>query len=200
MRAFLLSLIFTTTLLTTTMAQNDWTLEKDKDGIKVWTKRRPNSKLKEYKGSVNINTTMDKLVSIMKNPKAYESFMYKCKPGSSIMLKKINDNNFYTYMIASAPIVKDRDIITHYVFTTDQNGVVTINIEADPDFIPVKSDYVRVPEMKGYWKLIPKGSNKVEVIHQAYSLTGGSIPDGLANSVSVDTPFYMLSNLKKLAE
>ncbi|MCB0513615.1 MAG: hypothetical protein KDC60_04210, partial [Bacteroidetes bacterium] len=91
-------------------------------------------------------------------------------------------------------------VVTHYKFIKDNNtGTVTVELEAAPNLVPINDNYVRVPEMKGYWKFIPKG-NSTEVIHQAYSLTGGNIPSGLANSAAVDTPFSMLSKLKNLAE
>lgn len=181
-------------------AQNDWALERDKNGIKVWTKKRPNSSLKEYKGVTVINATVDELVSIFKNTKLHDQFLYKAQAGSVKVVKKISDNDFYTYMIVNAPIVKDRDVVTHYKFIKDNNtGTVTVELEAAPNLVPINDNYVRVPEMKGYWKFIPKG-NSTEVIHQAYSLTGGNIPSGLANSAAVDTPFSMLSELKNLAE
>lgn len=200
MRYFLLGLAMIS-IIGSSYAQNDWILEKDKNGVKVWTKKRQNSKLKEYKGDITINTTVDKLVSIFKNVKLHDKFMYKAQPGSVKVIKKVSDVDFYTYMIVNAPIVKDRDVVAHYKFSEDKStGVVTIDVEAAPNLIPEDSKYVRVPEMKGYWKFIPKGNNTVEVIHQAYSLTGGNIPDGLANSAAVDTPFSMLTELKKLAE
>jgi len=199
MKYFLLGLVIMS-IAGNSYAQNDWTLEKDKNGIKVWTKKRANSKLKEYKGSITINTTVDKLVSIFKNVKMHDKFMYKAQPESVKVVKKVNEGDFYTYMIINAPLVKDRDVVAHYKFNEDKKtGTVTIDVEATPALIPESSEYVRVPEMKGYWKFIPKSNNTVEVIHQAYSLTGGSIPDGLANSAAVDTPYTMLSKLKLLA-
>lgn len=199
MKYFIFSVLLMS-ILGNAQAQNDWTLERDKNGIKVWTKKRPNSSLKEYKGVTVINATVDELVSIFKNTKLHDQFLYKAQAGSVKVVKKISDNDFYTYMIVNAPIVKDRDVVTHYKFIKDNNtGTVTVELEAAPNLVPINDNYVRVPEMKGYWKFIPKG-NSTEVIHQAYSLTGGNIPSGLANSAAVDTPFSMLSELKNLAE
>ena len=199
MKYFIFS-VLVMSILGNVQAQNDWALERDKNGIKVWTKKRPNSSLKEYKGVTVINATVDELVSIFKNTKLHDQFLYKAQAGSVKVVKKNSDNDFYTYMVVNAPIVKDRDVVTHYKLIKDNNtGAATIELEAVPNLVPINSNYVRVPEMKGYWKFIPKG-NSTEVIHQAYSLTGGNIPSGLANSAAVDTPFSMLSELKNLAE
>ncbi len=199
MKYFIFS-VLVISILGNLQAQNDWALEKDKNGIKVWTRKRPNSSLKEYKGVTIINATVDELVEIFKNTKLHDQFLYKAQPGSVKVVKKNSDDDFYTYMIVNAPIVKDRDVVTHYKLTKDsKTGIATFELEAAPNLVPINSDYVRVPEMKGYWKFISKG-NSTEVIHQAYSLTGGNIPSGLANSAAVDTPFSMLSKLKNLAE
>ena len=55
-------------------AQTNWKLEKDKDGIKIWNRKLPNSGLKEYKGITVIQTTVDKLVSFFKNFKIFFHF------------------------------------------------------------------------------------------------------------------------------
>ena len=178
---------------------NNWTLEKDKNGIKIWTRRMPDSKLKEYKGAVILNTTVDKLVIIFKNLKNHDKIFYKCRPGSVVMVKKVSDDDFYTYMIINTPIVKDRDVVTHYVFSApDASGAVTISLDGAANLVPIKDDFVRVSKMKGYWKFIPQGSGKVMVVHQAYSSPGGSVPEGLANSASVDAPYDMLSRLQAI--
>jgi predicted choloylglycine hydrolase len=199
MKYFIFNLLLMVTFFNT-YAQNNWVLEKDKNGIKVWTKKRDGSKLKEFKGVTLMKTSVDELVAVFKNYKKHDLFMYKCTKGSVTVVKKNNDNDFYTYMTIAAPIVKDRDVVTHYKFTQEKDGSVTISIEGAPDVVPVKSDYVRVTETKGYWKFIPKDNNTVEVINQAYSSPGGSVPDALANSASVDAPYYMLENLRKLVE
>ena len=178
----------------------NWELEKDKNGIKVWTRKMQDSKIKEYKGSVVLNTTVEKLVSVFRNANNHEKIFYKCRAGSVIVVKKISENDYYTYMIINTPVVKDRDVVTHYTFSApDASGAVTITLEGAPTLVPQKQDYVRVPKMKGFWKFVPQAGGKVLVIHQAYSSPGGSVPDGLANSVAVDAPFDMLSHLQSFS-
>ena len=180
-------------------AEEPWKLEKDKDGIKVWNRRTPNSSLKEYKASIVLTITPEKLISFLKNIDQYEKWMYKVDAGSVKVLKKNNDNDFYTYMTISAPLIKSRETITHMTFNPpDSKGVIWVNLDGAPDLIPKNDKYVRIPKSKGYFKIVPLGNGKVELIHQAYGSPGGGIPDALANLSSVDCPFYMLSKLKSL--
>ena len=48
----------------TAMSQEDWKLEKNEKGITVYTRKMPDSKLKEYKGAVLYKTSVDKLVKV----------------------------------------------------------------------------------------------------------------------------------------
>lgn len=185
------------TMSYSTLAEENWKLEKDKDGIKIWNRKLPNSGLKEYKGITVIQTTVDKLVAFFKNFKMYEKWMYKMDAGSGKLLKKVSDNEFYYRITMSAPLIKSRESITHFTINPpDAKGAVLINLETAPDLIPLNDNYVRVPKMKGYWKFVPLDNGKVEVTHQAPIVAGGSIPDAFANLGAIDAPFAMLSNLK----
>lgn len=180
-------------------AEENWKLEKNKDGIKVWTRKAPNTSLKEYKVSTILNTTPEKLLSFFRNVKEYDKWNFKAEPGSTKIIKKISDDDFYTYMIISAPLIKSREAVSRMTFKQpDANGVILINFEGAPNVIPPNPDYIRIPSMKAYFKIVPMENGKVELIHQALSSPGGTIPDVLVNMGAVDAPFYMFSKIKEL--
>jgi hypothetical protein len=180
-------------------ADEAWKLEKDKNGIKVWNRKVAGSALKEFKVSTILNVTPEKLVAFLKNTGNYEKWMYKVDEGSVKVLKRVNDNDYYTYMTLSAPFIKSRETITHMVFNPhDSKGVITITLDGAPDLLPLNEKYVRIPKMKAYFKIIPLGNGKVELIHQAWGAPGGNVPDALANLSSVDCPFYMFTKIKEL--
>jgi hypothetical protein len=193
----LLVFFFTATML---FAQENWILEKEKNDIKVFNRKLEGSKLKEYKGMVTVKATMDQILKIFKDVSRHEKFIYKAKPGSPKVVKKISENDFYTYMVIDVPWpASTRDVVTHYVVNKpDDKGVVTIDVEAAPKLVPEVSGMVRVPSMKGYWKFIPLKDGKIQIVHQAHSSPGGSVPEGMANTASVETPFSMLTKLKDL--
>jgi len=199
MKPVFMSLLFIIISYTSFSAEPVWKLEKDKDGIKVWTRKQISSNLKEYKAIATIQTSVDKLVSFLKNYKMFDKWMYKADEGSVKLVKKVNDNDFYIRMTLSAPLIKSRESITHFIFNTpDTKGAVIITLETTPDLLPLNPDYVRVPKMKGFWKLTPLENGKVEIYHQAPIVAGGSLPDAMANLGAVDAPFGMLSNLKSM--
>ena len=182
-------------------SQTEWKQEKNEKGITIYTRKMADSKLKEYKGTVIMTTTVSKLLGIFKDITKHDKFIYKAKSGSVKMTKKISDNDFYTYMIISVPLVSDRDVVTHYkIGTPDAKGAVTIELEGAADLVPKVDGLVRVPKMKGYWKFEPIDGGKVKVTHQAYSSPGGNVPESMANTSAVEAPFTMLEKLMTLAK
>lgn len=182
------------------IAENTWKLEKDKDEIKIWTRKLDNSNLKECKMVAIVNSNLDKVLSIFTNYKYYDKIMYKTKPGSVKLIKKVSEDDFYVYMIATAPLVKDRDIVIHFTFKRNQpNGAVLVNLDAnDWNLVPQNDNCVRITNMKGIYRFTPLKNGKVEIFHQSYSYPGGGIPEGLANFVVTDAPYSMMIKLRDL--
>lgn len=198
---FLTTLLFSAMFITQSWSQTEWKQEKSEKGITIYTRKMTDSKLKEYKGTVVMTTTIPKLVALFKDITKHDKFIYKAKAGSVKMTKKISDNDFYTYMIISVPLVSDRDVVTHYkIGAPDAKGAVTIELEGAADLVPKVDGLVRVPKMKGYWKFEPMEGGKVKVTHQAYSSPGGNVSDSMANTSAVDAPFTMLEKLMALVK
>lgn len=183
----------------TALAETAWKLEKDKEGIKIWNRKNDGSSIKEFKVTTILNSTPEKVLAFLKNIALYEKWMYKVDEGSVKVLKKVNDNDYYTYMTISAPFVKTRESISHMVFQpADSKGVIMINLDGAASLLPKNDKYVRIPRFKAYFRIVPLGNGKVELTHQAYGEPGGSVPDALANMTSVDCPYYMFSKIKSL--
>ena len=200
MKLFILQfvLLFSTV---TALAEENWKLEKNKDGIKIWTRKPENSNIKEYKGTAIFQTTVDKLVAIFKNYKTCSKWMYKIPENGVKLIKKVNDNDFFVQIIMSAPLIKSRESLVHFIVNPkDDKGAVLINQEAAPNLLPANDNYVRIQKMKAYWKFTPLPNGKVEVTHQASSSVGGNIPDTFVNMAIADAPFSMLTKLIELSK
>ncbi|HNG71694.1 MAG TPA: hypothetical protein PLE56_07150, partial [Chitinophagales bacterium] len=138
-------------------------------------------------------------LAFLKNTAKYDQWMYKVDEGSVKVLKRVSDNDYYTYMTISAPFIKTRETITHMTFNSqDAKGAILINLEAAPNLLPLNDKYVRIPKMKAYFKIVPLGNGQIELIHQALGSSGGNIPEALINLTSVDCPFYMFTKIKSM--
>ncbi len=77
---------------------------------------------------------------------------------------------------------------------------MTRKLQGVPTYKPEEKGYVRVAQVEGFWKLVPKGANETEVTYQVHTKPGGSVPSWLANKFVVDAPFNTLKALKEHAE
>lgn len=184
------------------MAGEEWSLSKDKEGIKVYTRKYQDYSYKEYKGIAIINGEVNDLVNILKDVSTYDQWSFKCVPNSAKLLKKDESSGVYhVYMEIKAPLVSNRDVVTVYKFHPPaSDGSVTVEFWGDADYIPKKSGKVRVPELKGYWKIVPQSDGKIKVVHQAFTHPGGSPPASFVNGSTVEAPFSMLKILRNIIE
>lgn len=178
----------------------EWDLVKDKDGIKVYTREVAGSPLKEYRGVVQVRTSLESLIALYYDPEACSEWIHNCK--SAKVLKELSPTEKYIYSENEAPWpVSNRDLVFRAVITQNPDSKeVLITEEGVPNYIPENSCCIRIPEMKSYWKFTPLSSGVVEVTWQSHSNPGGRLPNFLVNSVVVDMPFETLSKMKEIVQ
>lgn len=182
----------------TVFGQADWNLAKDKNGVKVYTRKLPNAKLKDYKAIMEVTGTVNQVIDILLDFDNYTTWF--ANTASCSLLEKRSETELYQYFEAKAPWpVDNRDVITQFIVEKIDSGI-RLNQKGIPDFIPKKEGIVRIPSFKGFWEVTDIDGGKVKIIQQAASDPGGSIPAWLANTAVVDTPYESFKNLKTALE
>ncbi|WP_339545055.1 START domain-containing protein [Pseudomonas sp. RA_35y_Pfl2_P32] len=186
------------TLMACTMVQaEDWKVVKNEDGIKISLSEVSGSDYKSYQGVTLMKTTVAKLRALQDDVVGACAWIHECK--SQKLLKHEGDQS-WTYSQFNTPWpVTARDSVLHITTVVGADGSLTRNLEGLPNYIPEEKGYVRVTEVKGFWKFVPKG-DQVEVIYQVHTEPGGSVPAMVANKFVVDAPFNTLKALKERAE
>ncbi len=176
-----------------------WELAKEKGVIKVYTRTSAMGSLKDSKGVMQVKSTVDDVLTLLRKFDQYSKWMYRCP--ESKLLKKVSEAEYYVYTVTDAPWpVTDRDLVTHVKAEQKPDGTIILNLSGVKDYIPVKPDRVRVPRFKGLWQVTPKTNGMVEITYQLESDPGGSLPDWVANATATDIPFFTLVEMKKLLE
>ncbi|TNE26978.1 MAG: hypothetical protein EP346_13370 [Bacteroidetes bacterium] len=175
----------------------DWSLEVDKENIKVYTREVEGSSMDEFKAITTLNFPMSKVFETLKDASVLSEWS---KNTSHCEVVEAKDNVQYRYSISDAPFpIDDRDSYVKFTYTESANRV-RIDIEAVPEYGPKKEDYVRVTESKGYYLLEKLADNQTRITYQLHAEPGGSVPGWLANSASTDIPFNALTGLKQYLE
>lgn len=195
-------------LLSSNIAASDWKLIKNKDDIKVYERSISTSKIKEFKATVRLQTSLASIIAVFDDEKAYPSWVYDCSSA-----KIIDDSSFSTRISTEEfdlPFpVKNRVIISQSHMTQNpQTQTITISMKAIPNYCQNRhseickqiksSSAVMVPKSTGFYKLTTVDNGKaVDITWQQHAESGGLIPKVLINALIADIPYYSLRALRE---
>lgn len=175
----------------------NWQVAKDEDGIKVSLSEVAGSKYKAYRGVTLIKAPLAKVKALQEDVAGACAWVHECK---SQKLLKHEGAQSWTYTQFNTPWpVTPRDSVLQVTTVQEADGSVTRTLQEVPTYLPEESGYVRVAQVEGFWKLVPKGDS-TEVTYQVHTEPGGSVPSWLANKFVVDAPFNTLKALRERAE
>jgi len=193
----LLSISFLILFVADGLFAQPWTLVKEKDGIKVYTRIENNNSWKSFRGEVTFSAPMEKVFSMLGNNKNND-WWDKAITDVKVLDYKENKSVQY-YMIYHVPWpFTNRDIVTETTITDDNVTGIRI-FEAKPlsGKIPEKPNLVRVKNYRQTWTVQPQGKGNVRVIFEGSVDPGGNIPSWLYNIVITETPLKMLNSLRR---
>lgn len=177
-------------------SQENWELQKEDDGIKVYTSVVEGSDIKAFKAETAIEGKLSSFVAVLKD---IESFPELFSSNKYAELIEQTDTFQIQYSQTALPWpLTDRDGV--YVNTFKQHyghKTVTVTVETASGVRPEEDKFTRIEEARGYWRFHPVHHNLVEVTYQMHAEPGGSLPAWVINMFLVDTP---IKDLKKLKE
>ena len=192
MTAFLVFMI-----ATNISAQSNWKEKSDKDGIKVYTRELDDSALDEFKGVTVIHASINDIETVLRDVPNMVQWVPNCIISRII---ELNDEMQIHYVAYDAPWpASGRDSYVQYKLVQEGKNL-KIYFNGLPDYGPELEDFVRVPQITGFWLLEPISASKTRVTYQVSADPGGSVPTWLANAGAVDTPYNTIKGLRKRIE
>lgn len=186
--------------LSLTAPAETWKLERDRDGIKVYTRRVEGIAFKQYRGEVTIDAPLSTLVAIFNDLEAGPDWVDQCSKMELIEQISPTENITYVYTPAPWP-VKDRDAVVQTKITQNPDTLtVRINQKAVPDKKSPNKKAVRVKRVDGLWTLTPAADGKTHLVYQVLSDPGGGLPAWLVNAVAISQPFNTLDGMRSMAK
>ena len=175
-------------------AQEDWELQKDKEGIKVWTKDYPNSKFKQFKATAVIESSLENVVAVfldIENMGAWYDRIEKVT-----LVEKVSDlEGTYVIDFELPWPVADRISAVRSVMHYDaKTNVVTVKTRYEEGIIK-ESDGLVVTDMHSEW-ILTQVEGGVDIFHKGYMHPSGTLPAWIANSGVKDGPVKTLIGLR----
>jgi hypothetical protein len=178
-------------------AQESWNLISEKDGIKVFSKSVPTSKIKAVKVECVINSSASQLVSLLLDLPVAKDWVSHTK--SCVLVKKVSGSEVYYYSEVSLPWpLENRDFVAHIKVTQDPSTkVVTVNAPAVPGWVAKKKGIVRITHSIGHWVITPLEPNRVKVEYTLQVDPGGIIPAWTVNMLAAQGPTESFKNMRR---
>ena len=175
-------------------AQDGWLLDKDADGILVYTKEHEASKYRSFKAVVTVRASIEDIVDVLKDADRYTDWYGYTK--SSVSLTR-SGNEQFNYVETNFPWpFKNRDMVYRMTVDTSDTRGTLIRLTGLPDYVPEKRGIVRMSQAEGYILLEPD-AGKTRVTYVFHSDPGGGVPAKLANRSISELPFTTLRGLRR---
>jgi hypothetical protein len=177
------------------MRAQSWELKKEVDGIKIFTAKRPDAKFKSVRVECMVNARLPSLVALLLDVERNHEWVYHIK--SSKLLKRISEKELiYQAEVCTPWPFTNRDLVVHLKCSRDQGGMIHIDSEAEPGFIPVNKDLVRITSSRSHWVIASLSPGQQKLVYEISFDPGGSVPAWLTNMFLTEGPSETFTNLR----
>ncbi|SEI38967.1 START domain-containing protein [Dyadobacter sp. SG02] len=196
MRYLILALSALYLCVTQALAQAEWKRVAARDGIKVYARSVPDSKIKAMKAESVLDAGVDEVLALLLDVKAAERWV--CHTKSCKLIKKVSDTELFYHTEVSLPWPLDnRDFVTHLKIIKHENSdVVTVEAPAVPGVVPVREGVVRINASVNRWLIRPLPNGKVWVEYTLQVDPGGYIPAHVVNMFACRAPIETFQNMR----
>ena len=174
---------------------DDWKLGADKEGIKIYTKKSEQGKIRTSRAEMYLNVPVSKIVEVLSDYDNFSKWFPNCLEAK--ILKNTSTNESISHVVYKTPWpLPNVDCIQKMIVDKAIADTLYIRVSALPDYIPSCKGSARVKEMQGSWKIVTvKGGVMVTNIY--YSDMANLLPYWLANTQSVEIPYSIFHNMRE---
>ncbi len=184
-------------LETSIFGQNNWVLQKEKDGIKISSRHTASSQFDDVHVEVDLPGNIEQMKSILLDISHYKDWSYAMK--KSVLIKQLGPGRLIYYSEIEVPWpATDRYFYANFDLEEDSASqtikLISVNL---PDYMPASKDLLQVTSVKGLWNI---STISRKVIHVDYILElnpGGSLPAWVLNLFSTKGPLETFENIKQ---
>lgn len=199
-----LRLLFCSALAFSTQAlsqEQPWEKVSESDGIEVWKREIPNSKIMAFKGRKIVDAPISKVTRVLADNDIESKKRWIDMVKDFKIVKEMTPFEGISYSSYDLPFpVADRDFILHGLRTMDnvKNEIrFELHSVEHPDYPESASIGVRAQLFSSTFVLVPKEEGfKTEVTVEIQTDPKGSIPTWLVNFINKNWPKNTLSRLE----
>jgi ribosome-associated toxin RatA of RatAB toxin-antitoxin module len=183
--------------MTSFASPDQWELEMEKEGIRVYTQLDGVSPYKQIKVTATINASMAKVLEILTAFSNYKTWMNHVE--ESYLLNQ-SDSAFFVFILEDAawPMQNRYQVSKLDIRQTIDRS--QLHFKAVPNYIEKRTDAIQIKQFEGYWNIQDRADHQCTLEYILIQNPGGHIPPWLANFQAVENPFQTVFKLRELAE
>lgn len=177
-----------------------WRLEKDNNGIQIYTRPVAGSEYREIRAVATIQGRVSSIVALLQDMSYWPKLNKIISSAELYQQLDGNESQLYFQMDMPWPVT-DRDVLYHRtVLQNDEDKSVTLTDRAIAGILPNKDGKVRVVESVQKWSLTPNDQGGVRVTWVTHTDPNGPLPARVINWLSVGPPHDSMSVLQAAIE
>lgn len=178
-------------------AQENWHLEKDKEQIKVYSRKLPGRQLTELKVECTMPGTQSQLLALLTDFPNYKNVVYKTK--SARLLKRVSETELIYYVVTALPWpISDRDMAVRLTFNYEPDGkLLHIRGANVPNLVTGRPNMVRIADWLADWQVRQVTKNQMHITYVCRVDPGGDIPAWLDNVAAASSAYQSFSLLRE---
>jgi hypothetical protein len=199
-RVCYLWLAMLTLVLPAASAAQSWEFIKEKNGVKIYTRKEAGKSLKSFKGVADIHAPAERVFGLLEDVNHTDWWDKNLSEIRVLLYEKDVRARYYLVYDLSWPVT-DRDLCVEAKVTIDPvTGISKITAGPLPGVIPEQPERIRIREYHQTWTVEPVGREMSHVTLEGYVDPAGSIPDWIYNMVITDSPIIVISNVRQRVE
>ncbi|MFY8189904.1 MAG: START domain-containing protein [Bacteroidia bacterium] len=196
-KRFFISLLIILQFTPLLLAQKEWALTKNIEQIQVYVRDYPGLAIKELKTIAVFECNAQTLVQLITDIPEQAAYQFGCK--QSYVLQKINrfEQIYYQELYVPWPFENRDGAFRQRVEPSKHAGEFFIYANSEPQFLPNKKGFVRVPFMKAKWHITQINPNLCKAEYVIAVDPGGVIPLWLINLFIDKAPLESVRGMRK---
>lgn len=173
-----------------------WTLRKNRDGVRVYTRQTSASKFAEIRVQCEYAGKLSHLVAALQDVPNHKEWAFNVQ--SARLLEHPRETVLTYHSIIATPWpVDSRDAVIRLQFSQDSlSRVLFVRGFNDPSRLPTQKGYVRVKESDSFWKVTPLPGARMQVDYILRLDPGGTLSPWVMNATMTTGPFQTFTRLR----
>ena len=178
-------------------SQANWTFQKEKNGIKVYTRPAKTSKFNDIKAEFDIQNSIAKFISVSYDVGNYPLWVYGTKTAK--LCERLNNEEIIYYSEVNAPWpFSNRDFYARLKINRGADGkTITITATGLPNYKPTENGIVRIPYLHSDMVVSSVNPHTLHIVYTTNVDVGGNVPAWLINLFSTSGPIESFTKLRE---